>query len=348
MQPVKKEQILSRSSITCVRCCSNVELTCSVSECEMANCTNASNCTDMEGPQGNSGEFEAFGFLIASLGGLTFVLSVPTCIAVCTTHELAKGLRMYLMSTLVAGLLISAIGILVSLIVVVTVFSDTPPPPLLLCRFALWLYRIFSAARSFSVAGYSIMVLVIVRYGQRVKTLYIVLSLCVVWGLSILLCIQYLVPQLYAVSYFAGAVCLPVKDGIIIPEAFFFFAVFGFTITSLVPVVVCLVVPCIVLRYIKKHSLTAESDYNKPVAKLALFLVTGTSINSVATITISVLLVSFGNTAGIYSSYIIALVSLYPAPILIIAFLKPVRYRMKTLLNCRMCNVCHDRYPMLL
>ena len=305
----------------------------------MANCTNASNCTDMEGPQGHSGNLEAFGFLIASLGGLTFVLSVPICIAVCTTHELAKGLRMYLMSTLVAGLLMSAIGILVSLIVVVTVFSDAPPPPLLLCRFALWLHIIFSAASSFSVAGYSIMVLVIVRYGQRVKTLYIVLSLCVVWGLSILLSTQYQVPQVYAVSYVAGAVCLPVQDDTIILEARWFFAVFGFTILSLVPAVVCLVVPCIVLRYIKKHTITAESDYNRPVAKLALFLVTGTSIHSVASITISVLLVSTGNTAGIYSSYIIGLVSLYPAPILIIAFLKPVRYRMKTSLNRRMCNV---------
>ena len=307
----------------------------------MANCTNASNCTDMEGPQGHSGNLEAFGFLIMSLGGLTFVLSVPTCIAVCTTHELAKGLRMYLMSTLVAGLLMSAICILASLIVVVTVFSDAPPPPLLLCRFALWLFIIFSAASNFSVAGYSIMVLVIVRYGQRVKTLYIVLSLCVVWGLSILLCIQYLVPQVYAVSYVAGAVCLPVPDDTIILEARLFFTIFWLTILSLVPVVVCLVVPCIVLRYIKKHTITAESDYNKPVAKLALFLVTGNSINLVGITTISILAyLSIGSTAGIYLIYIIALVSLYPAPILIIAFLKPVRYRMKTLLNRRMCNVC--------
>ena len=307
----------------------------------MANCTNASNCTDMEGPQGHSGTLEAFGFLIMSLGGLTFVLSVPTCIAVCTTHELAKGLRMYLMSTLVAGLLISAICILASLIVVVTVFSDTPPPPLLLCRFALWLCIIFSAASNFSVAGYSIMVLVIVRYGQRVKTLYIVLSLCVVWGLSILLCIQYLVPQVYAVSYVAGAVCLPVSDDTIILEARLFFTIFWLTILSLVPVVVCLVVPCIVLHYIRKHTITAESDYSKPVAKLALFLVTGNSINLVGITTISILAyLSIGSTAGIYLIYIIALVSLYPAPILIIAFLKPVRYRMKTLLNCRMCNVC--------
>ena len=190
---------------------------------------------------------------------------------------------------------------------------------------------------------------VIVLYGQRVKTLYIVLSLCVVWGLSILLCIQYQVPQLYAVSYVAGAVCLPVPDDTIIREAQLFFMIVGLTIISLVPVVVCLVVPCIVLRYIKKHSITAESDYNKPVAKLALCLVTGTSINSVGIITISILAyLSIGSTAGIYSIYIIGLVSLYPAPILIIAFLKPVRYRMKTLLSGRMCNVCHDRYPMLL
>ena len=70
----------------------------------------------------------------------------------------------------------------------------------------------------------SLMVLIFVQYGHKnIKIMYIIASLCVVWGVSILLSIHYQVPQVYAVGFFAGAVCFSVGDDTIFLEARFFF-----------------------------------------------------------------------------------------------------------------------------
>lgn len=300
----------------------------------MENCTNASaNCS---GTTEDASNFAAFGLLITAMGGLTFALSVPAIIALCMAHAVAKVLRLFLVSALVSGFLISGPFTLSRLIVFATVFFGSNPPPLLLCRFVFWVHNIGSVARSFSVAGFSIMVLVVVRYGKStIKLPYIVMSVIAVWAVSLLLTIQYQVPQVYAVNYTVGAVCLPVQDGIFI-EARLFFTVFLLTIISLVPLIVCIVVPLVVLRYIKKHSITADNGYGKAVAKLGLFLVTGNLINAIGTMVISILVyvTSVGGAKVIYSIYVIVLLSLYPTPILIVAYLKPVRDQLKMFLMC--------------
>lgn len=170
----------------------------------MENCTGSSNCTEMA-----RGEFKAFGILIPAMGGMLFALSIPTIIALCITHVIAKALRLYLISTLVSGILINSSSVLTGLIALATEFSGVPLPPLLFCRFNIWIYNIGSVARCFSVAGYSIMVLIVVRYGTNIKLLYITLSLCFVWGVALIPNIHYHVPQ--AVGYVANAVCLPVQ-----------------------------------------------------------------------------------------------------------------------------------------
>ena len=181
------------------------------------------------------------------------------------------------------------------------------------------------------------MVLIVVRYGKKnIKPLYIVMPLAGVWGLSLLLTIQYQVPQVYAVKYTAGAVCLPVQDETIILEARTFFSVFLLTVTSWVPLVVCIAVPIYVLCYIKKNSITADNDYGKAVAKLGVFLVSGNFINATGITVISILIyiVTVGGEKVIYFIYIIVLLSLFPAPILVVAFLKPVRDNLKKFVVC--------------
>ena len=298
----------------------------------MENCSNSSNCTGNGMVRGN---FESFGFLIFFMGGLSLSLNVPTIIALCTAQAVAKGPRMYLISTLVSGIMISTSSILSGLIVLVTVFSGAPVPPTLLCRFIVWVGSVGVLARSISVVGFSIMVLVVVRYGKSVKVVYIILSLCFVWGVSLLLSIQYQVPQVHAVSFLAGAVCFPVEGDIIFPQARVFFTVFGLVIATFVPLAVCIAVPLIVLRYTKKHSMTGDINYGKAAAKLGLFLLTGTLIYSTVTI-VSVVLVYFATRSSaaalmIYFVYIIGSLSLYPTPILIIIFLKPVRDKLKNI-----------------
>ena len=312
----------------------------------MENATNESTVTEEE--QGISDVLLAFDFVLILMGFTTFLLSVPTIIALCTARAVAKALRIFLVNLLVSGLLTNTLGILSLLTAVVIEFSGAPPPLPLLCRFNLWLCNISALVRSFSVVGYSIMVLIVVRYGKNMRLLYIILSLCFVWGLSLLLGTQYLVPQVYAVEFVTGAVCLPVQDRTIVLEARIFFTALHLIITALLPLVVCIVVPIIVLCYSKKHSITESGDYGKAATKLGLFLITGSLINSISIIVSSIVVyLSVRVDEIIYFVYITGVISLYPAPILTIAFLKPVLDKLKTFLKCKCVPYClSDAVPM--
>ena len=282
-------------------------------------------------------EFGVFGFLLPLMAGVLFSLSLPTIIALCTTRDVAKGLRMYLASALVSGILINISSTLIGLITLVTVFFDVQPPSALLCRFLIWVYNIGQVARSFSVVGFALMVLVVVRYGHKnMKIMYIILSFCIVWGISLLLTVQYQVHQVYAVNFTVGSVCLPVQDGTIFIEARIFFTVFMLAVITFVPLFVCTGVSIIVFCYLKRH-ITGDINYNKTVTKLAMFLLIGNLINSTGSMVISILAyftTGSGSVALIYCIYVIGLLSLYPTPILILLFLKPVRDKLKTFLKC--------------
>ena len=161
--------------------------------------------------------------------------------------------------------------------------------------------------------GYSVMVLIVVRYGKKnFKAAYIILSLCLVWGGSGFLCTRFLVPQVYVVSFIVGAVCLPIPDG---STEDIIFTVIILVIFTFVPLVGCSVVSLIVLHYIKKHSITGDTKNNKAVAKLSLFLLTGILINAVSW-TVSSILTYFsaGGIEVIYSTYAVGVLSLYPTP----------------------------------
>ena len=172
---------------------------------------------------------------------------------------------------------------------------------------------------------------------RKIKIMYIIASLSVVWGVSILLTIQYQVPQVFAVGFLAGAVCFPVRDDAIFLQARLFFTVLIIFITTLLPLAVCIAVPIMVFCYTKKHSITGGIDYGKAVAKLCLFLLTGTLMNSTVIIITSVL-AYFSSGSGtavliIYLFFVIGLLSLYPSSILIIIFLKPVQDKLKAFIK---------------
>ena len=136
--------------------------------------------------------------------------------------------------------------------------------------------------------------------------------------------------------FFAGAVCFPVGDDTIFLEARFFFTVLILFVTTFLPLAVCIAVPIIVYRYTKKHSIRGGIDYGKAAAKLCLFLLTGTLMNSTVLIVTCVLAYFSGSgtaTQYIYLVFVIGLLSLYPSSILIIIFLKPVQDKLKAFIK---------------
>ena len=171
----------STSIMEVVKFAVRLRFSCRIKLSEMENCTGDSNCT---GQDVDRSVFEAYGFLVAFVGGLSLSLNVPTIVALCTARVIAKGLRMCtLISTLVSGILISMSIILTSLIALETVFFGVPAPPPLLCCFIIWVINnIGQSARCFSVVGFSIMVLLVVRYGKKnMKVTYLILF-CSLFG----------------------------------------------------------------------------------------------------------------------------------------------------------------------
>ena len=139
------------------------------------------------------------------------------------------------------------------------------------------------------------------------------------------------------VKFIAGSVCLPVEDATIYIQARIFSTVFVLVIITLVPPVLCIAVSLIVFCSLRKHSITGDINCSKTVVKLGLFLLTGTLVNSTGSIVISILAyftTGSGAVALIYCVDAIRILSLYPTPILILAFLKPVHDNLKMFLKC--------------
>ena len=213
---------------------------------------------------------------------LLYSLSVPTIIALCCTRVVAKGLRMFLISALVSGILINTSSILIGLIVLVTVLSGAQPPTPLFCRFLIWEYNIGQVSRCFSIVGFSIMVLAVVQYGHKNMKVMYILSLCIVWGILTSYHAIYQVPQVYGVKFTVGSVCLPVHDETIFIEA----RIFSLCLCHHYHIhLSSCVYSCVTnhnyLCYLKMH-ITGDINCGRAVTKLGLFPLTGNLVNSIS------------------------------------------------------------------
>ena len=287
----------------------------------MENCTNCSvNDSNLAGPG-----FGAFLIVILLLVTTAIVLNVTIITALCAAHSVSKLIRIFLINLLVAGVLLGLTGIAFSLSGLFLNFTSLPPPDLKFCRFLLWGYGIAVTARMYCLAGFSIIVLLIVRYNKKeMKTLYIVLFLALIWCVSILLNTHILVPPIYAVQYYDGVACFPrTFDADIIKEVRYVFTAVWVIFGGLIPMTISIAIPIVLLCYIRGKTMTGSS-YRNGIAKFTLFLVAGNLINLVGQAVVA-LLVYISEPPGVYLSYLIGFISLIPTPIMILIFLKPVR-----------------------
>ena len=288
----------------------------------MENCTNCSvNDPNLAGPG-----FGAFLIILLLLVVTAIVLNVTIITALCVAHSVTKLMRIFLINLLVAGLIVALIEGLFIFSGLSLNFTSLPPPDLGFCRFLVWGYSVGAISRLYCLAGFSIVVLLIVRYNKKeMKTPYIVLFLSLIWCVSILLNTHILVPPIYAVQYYDGVACFPrTLDADIIKEVRYVFTAIWVIFGGLTPLTISIVVPIVVLCYVRRHSMTAGSSYNKGIAKFTLFLVAGNLINLVGQ-TVVTLIVYVSEPPGVYLSYSAGMISLIPTPIMILIFMKPVR-----------------------
>ena len=309
----------------------------------MENCTlsGGKNCSaTQDGPgspdlQLGGDVFLAYSVIMAVMMTAVSVAYVLTITALCSVRTMAKTLQIFLINLLSAGLATAVIATTYPLSALTINWAGIQEPSLAFCRFMVWGYSGGAIGRLFSMAAFSVAVFLVVRYSVKaLKWVPIVLTLVLLWSGAILLNTHILVPPIYAVQYVDCLACFPrTVDANIIKPARYTFTAIWILLGGVTPVVVSIVVPILVLCYIRQNQVTQSNDYNKRIAKFALFLVSGNLINLFGQAVVAAIVYS-SDAPAVYLSYGIGMLSLLPAPVLVVIFLKPVREKMRAALFC--------------
>ena len=267
--------------------------------------------------------------ILIAIGGLVLL----TAVAVGLASPIAKIIRIFLVNLLAAGLVVATICVITGITSLILVLTDVEEPALIVCALQLWVFGTGAVARLLSLAAFSIAVLLIVRFGKTaIKGVYIAITLAILWIAAMLLNIHIALPVVYAVQFVDGVACFPHLEEVHVAPRYIFtgsWIVFG----GLTPLGISMVVPSVCLCYIKRHSMTEGADYKRAMAKFALFLVAGNLINLLGQ-AVPGIIAYFATTPGVYAAYTVTVISLLPTPVLVLAFLKPVRKKAVEILTC--------------
>ena len=293
----------------------------------------------------NSPGFMAYSILLAMTTAVAGALIVLTILALLMATAVPRPVRLFLINLLLAGLLVAVISLLVACTAAVLIAVSTHSPlPLYLCRVYLWGFATGAVARLWNLAAFSFSILAIVRFGKKTISWWsAAVIIPILWLVPMIVSLYVILPYVYEAQFVHGVACFPVTgtNSTIIRQArYAFFAtwtIFG----GLTPVLVSIIVPIVCLCYISKNVVTEGTQYRKAIAKLSLFLIVGGSINFAGLI-LPVLISLNSEAPGVYLSYGLAVISLFPTPIIIMAYLKPLREQAKKIVTC------NQQYTMIL
>ena len=280
--------------------------------------------------------FMAYSILLTVIVLVAGAMMGITVVALTMARSIPRPLRLFLINLLLAGLFMGmgVVFMVGTSAVLVVAGSEQPRPPRYLCRVYMWMYAVGAVARLWNVTAFSLSVLAIVRFGKKTITLcYAAVIITILWIAPIAISIYVLLPYVFEAQFVQGVACFPDDDNTIFIQAHHTFFAIWVTAGGLIPMTGSIAVPIICLCYIKKNTVTEDTQYRKGMAKLSLFLVLGGAIN-IAGQLIPGAISYYKEAPGLYLAYSIAAVSLLPTPIIIIAYLKPVQEQVKKMFTC--------------
>ena len=283
----------------------------------------------------NSPGFMAFAILLAVITLVAGLMIGFTILALLNATSIPGPVRLFLVNLLFAGLLVA-----VTLIFMAGTFtafinvSSNHPKPRYLCRVYLWAMATGLSARLWSLAAFSFSILAIVRFNKKTISVWsAAVILTTLWLVPMAISLYILLPCVYEAQFLHGVACFPDNNRTIIVQARYNFLAAWTVFGGLTPLTVSIIVPIVCLCYIRKNIAAEGAQYRKAMAKFSLFLVVGGSIN-IAGQVIPGLLALYSAAPGVYLSYGSAVISIIPTPIIILAFLKPVREQAKKIITC--------------
>ena len=289
--------------------------------------------TENEGPFNGPG-FLAFVILVVLIILVASLMMGFTISALLKAKSIPRLVRLFLINLLFAGLLVAVavMSIAITAIVLATVSSNHSRPRYL-CRVYLWAFATGIVARLWSLAAFALLILALVRVGTRsISKWTAAVIILVLWLVPMALCLYILLPYVYEAQFSHGVACFPDNNRTIIVQARYTFlatwAIFG----GLTPLAVSIIVPIVCLCCIRREIAVEGTQYRKQMAKFSIFLLFGGSIN-IAGLILPGLLSLKSATPAVYLSYSCVVLSLLPTPIIIMAFLKPVRKQAKKMIT---------------
>ena len=316
------------SSVHGSACCDHLK--------KMENCSNGtSNCSHLEGGLLDGPGFGVFSLLMALLSVVLCALTILTIAALCMARTMSKHLRIFLINILAGVLMMGIAFVLFTTLSVILVFAKPKLPSIFLCHVLTSTLAVGVFSRPLNLALYSLVVLITVRFGKKDwKMLYSGLAVAINWLVVLVIIIAYLPPSVAAVQYFDGVACFPDEEDTGSEIVLRYIRVPIIAFCNLLPLAVSVVTPAYCLCYIRKHSISGNIGYKKAISRLALFLVTGNAVNVAGNLLLILAAVFSNASVSVYLLYGFGVLSLFPAPIFIIMFLKAVRDQMRAIITC--------------
>ena len=211
------------------------------------------------------------------------------------------------------------------------------PGPRYLCRVYLWVLGTGVMVRLWSLTAFSFSILGIVRFGKKTISWWsAAVIILVLWLVPVTISLYVMLPYLFEAQFVHGVACFPERDlekVTIKLEVRYTLALTWILLGGVIPVIVSIIMPIVYLCYIRKNTITEGALYRKGLAKFSLFLVVGSCINAAGQ-ALPALLSLNSEAPGVYLSYGLAVISLLPTPIIIMAYLKPVQEQAKRIISC--------------
>ena len=275
------------------------------------------------------------------LFGIVFpaaILNSINLVSLVLQSSLLSTVRLVLGALAVAGLL-NALGLIMQRLSGIILASTLLPNPSLgACQFILWTILTGAACRLTFLALFAIFVLaLIVAKPKYTRPVVFALIFTLAFLVICAVCSLAYSPSVTNVRYASGASCGPLSVG----TPTLMFIIFYVLIFVIVPVCVSLVIPFIVLCYIKKNTITDDVKIKKAMARFALFLLVGNVFNFIgialpAAIAAQRTASSINTNGGVveYLPFAMMSLSLLPSPILMLIFFKAVRNGIVKLFCC--------------
>ena len=297
----------------------------------MANCssewmssnTSNSSCTSSSLPSPTLAFWVSFLLLSVAVCGLNvFVVAV-----LIRVKAMACPLRVILVNLLLANTLSTVMSTAYSLSVIILILTQPEEPSITMCHVTLWFWLAGGSSRLSSVAEFSIVTFLIVKFGVTFLRIgLLVTAEVILWFLAFVLTVYITIPSVANCYYKENLYCVVDPPYNTNQRKFFTFT--WIALAGVVPLIVTTVAPVVTWCYVKKR-ITGESwDYAKRMVKFVFFLLLGNSVNFFGQVTPALLRPE--GRVGVYIGYSSASISNIPLPILMLIFFKPLRNEIKS------------------